>query len=129
MAGASAPILTPQDYHHLGLEHYEGLGIILVNCWPQVKLLSFNNHQPCQAHPPRSAAVRNGCGFQLNLLTKSMVIKVHLQVPPKAIYTFAPLGLQFLARTLMSTQHGVSYMAYKEFLWSLRSTALSVMHS
>ena len=25
---------------------------------------------------------------------------MHLQGPPRAIYTFAPLGLQFLARTL-----------------------------
>jgi len=57
----------PQDYHHLGLEHYEGLGIILVYCWPQVTTTSH-----AQAHPPRSAVVQNGCGFQLNY--KSMVI-------------------------------------------------------
>ena len=67
MAGGSAPILTPQDYHHLGLEHYEGLGIILVYCWPQVKLLVSPITSHARAHPPRSAAVRNGCGFQLNL--------------------------------------------------------------
>ena len=65
--GGSAPILTPQDYHHLGLEHYEGLGIILVYCWPQVKLLVLPITSHAQAHPPRSAAERNGFDLRLNL--------------------------------------------------------------
>ena len=26
MAGGYGPILTTQDYHYLGLEHYEGVG-------------------------------------------------------------------------------------------------------
>ena len=57
MAGGSAPILTPQDYHHLGLDHYEGLGIILVHCWPQVKLLVL----PTTSHGPGSSS-KECCG-------------------------------------------------------------------
>ena len=63
MACGSATILdTPHD-HHLRLEHYEGLGTILVYCWPQVKLLVLPTTSHAQAHPPKSTVVRNGCGF------------------------------------------------------------------
>ena len=36
---------------------------------------------------------------------------VHLQGPPRAIYTFAPLGLQFLVRTLLTSVILCTYVA------------------
>ena len=37
---------------------------------------------------------------QLRLTALDPSDTVHVQGPPRAIYTFVPLGLQFLARTL-----------------------------
>ena len=103
------PTSLPPRLPYLGLEHYEGLGIILVYCWPQVKLLVLPTTSHAQAHPPRSAAVRNGFDLRLNLQVYGHWPMARIAFQTKASYSLHNLYIQCTVADLEFWKGGFQY--------------------